>query len=124
MSNGLPKVVIVGGGFGGIETAKELRHASPLLRKQKNATVLMEEVRAIDTTKRRVETHSVSMPYDYLVLATGAAHSYFGHDEWPKLLLASNALKTLPGYDGASSSPSSARSFPWTKPSVSASSHS
>jgi cation diffusion facilitator CzcD-associated flavoprotein CzcO len=31
MSNGLPKVVIVGGGFGGIETAKELRHASPLL---------------------------------------------------------------------------------------------
>jgi NADH dehydrogenase len=121
MSNGLPKVAIVGGGFGGIETAKELRHASvevtvvdrqnhhcfqPLLyqvataalspadiawpirhilRKQKNTTVLMEEVRAIDTTKRRVETHSVSIPYDYLVVATGAAHSYFGHDEWAQV---------------------------------------
>jgi NADH:ubiquinone reductase (H+-translocating) len=56
-----------------------------ILRKQKNATVLMAEVRAIDTTKRRVQIDSVSIRYDYLVLATGAAHSYFGHDEWAEV---------------------------------------
>jgi NADH:ubiquinone reductase (H+-translocating) len=42
----------------------------------------MAEVRAIE--QRCVQIGSVSIPYDYLVLATGAAHSYFGHDEWPK----------------------------------------
>ena len=47
-----------------------IRH---ILRKQKNATVLMAEVRGIDTTKRRVQIDSASVPYDYLVLATGAA---------------------------------------------------
>ena len=56
-----------------------IRH---ILRTQKNATVLMAEVRAIDTSKRLVQIDSVSIPYDYLVLATGAAHSYFGYDEW------------------------------------------
>jgi NADH dehydrogenase len=64
------------------DVAWPIRH---ILRKQKNATVLMAEVRAIDTTKRRVEIDSVSIPYDYLVLATGAAHSYFGHDEWAEV---------------------------------------
>src|SRR6476661_4207199 len=64
------------------DVAWPIRH---ILRKQKNATVLMAEVRAIDTTKRQVETHTVSIPYDYLVLATGAAHSYFGHDEWAEV---------------------------------------
>src|SRR5499433_4459784 len=49
------------------DVAWPIRH---ILRKQKNATVLMAEVRGIDTTKRQVETHSVSIPYDYLVLAT------------------------------------------------------
>jgi NADH dehydrogenase len=44
--------------------------------------VLIAEVRDIDTSKRLVQIDSVSIPYDYLVLATGAAHSYFGHDEW------------------------------------------
>jgi NADH dehydrogenase len=53
-----------------------------ILRKQANATVLMAEVRGIDTGKRLLRTDSVSMPYDFLVLATGATHSYFGHDEW------------------------------------------
>src|SRR5579862_3473692 len=53
-----------------------------ILRKQQNTTVLMAEVRGIDTEKRLVETDSVSVPYDFLVLATGATHSYFGHDEW------------------------------------------
>ena len=45
----------------------------------------MAEVRAIDTTKRLVQIDSVSIPYDYLVLATGATHSYFGHDEWAEV---------------------------------------
>jgi NADH dehydrogenase len=53
-----------------------------ILRKQANATVLMAEIRGIDTGKRLVQTDSVSVPYDFLVLATGATHSYFGHDEW------------------------------------------
>ena len=53
-----------------------------ILRKQPNATVLMAEIRAVDTGKRIVHTDSISVPYDFLVLATGATHSYFGHDEW------------------------------------------
>ena len=61
------------------DVAWPIRH---ILRKQMNATVLMAEVRAIDTSKRLVHTDSIDIPYDYLVLATGATHSYFGHDEW------------------------------------------
>ncbi len=53
-----------------------------ILRKQQNATVLMAEIRGVDTGKRIVHTDSISVPYDFLVLATGATHSYFGHDEW------------------------------------------
>jgi NADH dehydrogenase len=53
-----------------------------ILRKQRNATVLMAEVRAVDARKRLVHMDSLSIPYDYLVLATGATDSYFGHDEW------------------------------------------
>jgi NADH dehydrogenase len=53
-----------------------------ILRKQRNATVLMAEVRGIDTEKKLVHADSISVPYDFLVLATGATHSYFGHDEW------------------------------------------
>jgi NADH:quinone reductase (non-electrogenic) len=64
------------------DVAWPIRH---ILRKQMNATVLMAEVRAIDTDKRVVQADSVSIPYDYLVLATGATHSYFGHDEWAEL---------------------------------------
>jgi NADH dehydrogenase len=64
------------------DVAWPIRH---ILRKQKNATVLMAEVRAVDTSKRLVQIDSVSIPYDYLVLATGAAHSYFGHEEWAEV---------------------------------------
>ena len=56
-----------------------------ILRKQKNATVLMAEVRGIDTAQRVLQTDSISVPYDYLVLATGATHSYFGHDAWAEV---------------------------------------
>ena len=69
--------------------------AAPLrqiLRRQKNVTVLHGEVRAIDLATRSVETHRGRIRYDYLVVASGASHSYFGHDQW-----ASDApgLKTL-----------------------------
>jgi NADH dehydrogenase len=64
------------------DVAWPIRH---ILRRQMNATVLMAEIRAIDTDKRVVQADSVSIPYDYLVLATGATHSYFGHDEWAEL---------------------------------------
>jgi NADH dehydrogenase len=64
------------------DVAWPIRH---ILRKQRNATVLMAEVRAVDTSKRLVQIDSMSIPYDYLVLATGATHSYFGHDEWAEV---------------------------------------
>ena len=53
-----------------------------ILRKQRNATVLMADIRGIDTANRVIQADSITVPYDYLVLATGATHSYFGHDEW------------------------------------------
>lgn len=53
-----------------------------ILRRQENARVIMAEVTGVDVDARRVRTQTLSIPYDYLVLATGATHSYFGHDEW------------------------------------------
>jgi NADH:ubiquinone reductase (H+-translocating) len=61
------------------DIAWPIRH---ILRKQNNATVLLAEVCGIDTSKRLVQVDSATISYDYLVLATGATHSYFGHDEW------------------------------------------
>jgi NADH dehydrogenase len=123
-----PQVVIVGAGFGGLETAKALRRApvditvldrhnhhcfqpllyqvataalSPaevawpirhILRRQRNATVLMAEVTGVDTAARQVQTNAGAVPYDYLILATGATHSYFGHDDWAA---AAPGLKTI-----------------------------
>ena len=113
------RIVIVGGGFGGLAAAKALRHAnadivlidrrnhhlfqpllyqvataalSPseiawpirhLLRKQSNIRVLMATVIGVDTDKQAVLLEDGSAErYDSLVLATGAQHAYFGHDEW------------------------------------------
>jgi NADH dehydrogenase len=57
-----------------------------ILRKHKNTQVLMDEVTAIDVAARRVTLGSgAHVPYDYLVLATGATHSYFAHPEWAPL---------------------------------------
>ena len=115
----MPRVVIVGGGFGGLTAAKALKHApvdvtlldrhnhhlfqpllyqvatatlspgdiaSPIrwiLRRQRNARVLLADVRAIDTAVKRVALEDGStIDYDYLILATGTSHTYFGHDEW------------------------------------------
>jgi NADH dehydrogenase len=114
-----PSVVIVGGGFAGLNAAKALAHlpvevtvvdrrnhytfqpllyqvalavlspadiAQPIrtiLRRQTNTQVLMDEVVAIDAGARQVSLGSgARLPFDYLVLATGATHSYFGHEDW------------------------------------------
>ena len=53
-----------------------------IVRAQKNVRVIMARVIAIDATARCVHTSEIDLPYDYLVLATGATHSYFGHDDW------------------------------------------
>jgi NADH dehydrogenase len=53
-----------------------------ILRRQANATVLMETVAGIDVAKRSVLIGRQCLRYDFLVVATGALHAYFGHDEW------------------------------------------
>ncbi|HEX6132928.1 MAG TPA: NAD(P)/FAD-dependent oxidoreductase [Longimicrobiales bacterium] len=115
----VPHVVIVGGGFGGLYAARELRRApvrvtvidrrnfhlfqpllyqvataslspadiaSPIrsiLRKQRNTQVWLGEVSDVDVAAREVRMEDgTSAHYDYLILATGATHAYFGHDEW------------------------------------------
>ncbi len=56
-----------------------------IFRHQKNTEVLMDEVVSIDTAAQQVGLGSgARLTYDYLVLATGATHSYFGHDDWAK----------------------------------------
>ncbi|HEU5368468.1 MAG TPA: NAD(P)/FAD-dependent oxidoreductase [Ktedonobacterales bacterium] len=52
------------------------------LRRQRNTEVLLAEVTGVDVEGRRVLLGERSVSYDYLVLATGAQHSYFGHDDW------------------------------------------
>ncbi|HYD89087.1 MAG TPA: NAD(P)/FAD-dependent oxidoreductase [Vitreimonas sp.] len=53
-----------------------------ILRDQKNTAVLMADVSGVDRRARVVIAGERRIPYDYLVLATGAGHAYFGHDEW------------------------------------------
>ncbi|MCA1370469.1 NAD(P)/FAD-dependent oxidoreductase [Bradyrhizobium sp. BRP14] len=53
-----------------------------ILSRQSNATVLMDKVEAVDTAARSVVTGSRRIPYDYLIVATGARHAYFGNDAW------------------------------------------
>jgi len=120
-----PRIVIVGGGFGGLAAAKALRNTpvrvividrtnhhlfQPLLYQvataaltpgqigtpirgilgnQRNASVIMGEVTGVDKKQKCVfvtnpERSNVPIPYDYLILATGATHSYFGHNEFEK----------------------------------------
>jgi NADH dehydrogenase len=114
-------VVVIGGGFGGLEAARRLRKASvrvtlldrqnhhlfqPLLyqvataalspadiaeplrhilRRQENVEVILSEATSIDTGGKRVITSDGPVDYDYLVVAAGARHSYFGNDTWEKL---------------------------------------
>jgi NADH:ubiquinone reductase (H+-translocating) len=61
------------------DVAWPIRH---ILRSQRNATVLMEEVVAVDPARKCVRTNVGEIAYDYLIIGTGAMHSYFGHDDW------------------------------------------
>jgi NADH dehydrogenase len=63
------------------EIAWPIRH---MLRQQRNVTVFMAEVEGVDLAGRFVVTSAGPISYDYLVIATGATHSYFGHDDWAK----------------------------------------
>jgi NADH dehydrogenase len=53
-----------------------------LLRGQRNAVVLLGEVVGVDVGARRVRLADREIPFDYLVVAAGATHAYFGHDDW------------------------------------------
>ncbi|MEM1423118.1 MAG: NAD(P)/FAD-dependent oxidoreductase [Planctomycetota bacterium] len=128
MGNRKPRVVIVGGGFAGIECAKALRKADadviiidkqnhflfqPLLyqvataslshseishpirkavQRCPNASVAMAEVTGIDLANNAVLVEGEPAPFDYLVIAAGVTHAYFGNDEWAPL---APGLKTL-----------------------------
>lgn len=59
--------------------AAPLRH---ILRRQRNLTVLLGNVTQIDTAGRRIVADGTAYSYDYLVLASGVAHTYFGHESW------------------------------------------
>ncbi len=61
------------------DVAWPIRH---ILRTQDNVTVLMEDVSGVDTRLKLLHTNFGDIPFDYLVIATGVMHSYFGHDEW------------------------------------------
>jgi NADH dehydrogenase len=64
-----------------------------ILRHQPNTEVLMDEVNAIDVRSRRIGLASgTQIPYDYLVIATGSTHSYFGHNDWAPV---APGLKTI-----------------------------
>jgi NADH dehydrogenase len=70
--------------------AAPIRH---VLARQRNTTVLMGEVTSIDPNERRIVLEDgAALPYDYLVVATGATHSYFGNDDWAPF---APGLKTL-----------------------------
>lgn len=69
--------------------AAPLRH---MLRSQRNVTVLLADVTAIDTVARQIIADQIAYPYDYLFVAPGATHAYFGHDAWQR---DAPGLKTL-----------------------------
>ena len=63
-----------------------------VLGKQNNTEVLLAEVTGVDVQGQRVLMHDLAVPFDYLILATGVQHNYFGHDEWRQF---APGLKTL-----------------------------
>jgi NADH:ubiquinone reductase (H+-translocating) len=63
-----------------------------VLRRQANARVILADVIAVDASRREVRLADGTLPYDFLILAAGAGHAYFGHDDWEK---DAPGLKTL-----------------------------
>jgi NADH dehydrogenase len=63
-----------------------------IVHRQKNVTVLYAEAKAIDVAARRIDLDVGSLTYDALIVATGATHAYFGHDEWQRF---APGLKTV-----------------------------
>ncbi len=61
------------------EIASPIRH---ILRRQRNVTVLLAEATRVDVAARRLHLVDGALDYDYLIIATGATHSYFGNDAW------------------------------------------
>ncbi|HEX5065172.1 MAG TPA: NAD(P)/FAD-dependent oxidoreductase [Myxococcota bacterium] len=66
----------------GLSPAEIAAPIRSLLSTQRNTSVRLDEVRAVDTAERRIETSRGPLAYDVLVLACGARHAYFGHDAW------------------------------------------
>jgi len=98
--------------------------ASPLrkiLRRQRNVTVLLADATRIDPAARRVELREGALDYDFLLLATGVTHDYFGHAEWaavaPGLKTLGDALeirrRVLLAYERAEAEPDPARRQAW-----------
>src|ERR1700757_3076443 len=56
-----------------------------ILSKCRNVDVILAEVQSVDVDAKKVKTVDLEIDYDYLILATGARHSYFGHNEWERL---------------------------------------
>jgi NADH dehydrogenase len=63
-----------------------------ILRRQRNARVVLGKVSGVDMQARIVHADDIDLPYDYLVLSTGVTHSYFGHPDWEE---SAPGLKTL-----------------------------
>ncbi len=98
--------------------------ASPIrriLRRQKNATVLLAEATAVLPDKKRVTLSDGDVDYDWLIVATGATHSYFGHDAWapfaPGLKTLEDALeirrRVLVAFEAAEREPEAEKRRPW-----------
>jgi NADH dehydrogenase len=68
-----------------------------ILSRQQNATVVLGRVKAIDTATRVVSTDAREIPYDILIVATGARHAYFGHDEWKSIALGLKKIEDATG---------------------------
>ncbi|HEY2626910.1 MAG TPA: NAD(P)/FAD-dependent oxidoreductase [Candidatus Udaeobacter sp.] len=64
-----------------------------ILSKCKNVEVILAEVQSVDVEAKEIKTIDLEIPYDFLILATGARHSYFGHNEWEKLAAGLKSLE-------------------------------
>ena len=76
----------------GISPAEIAAPIRDILRKHENVEVLLGEVLGFDLAQRNIKLHNFELTYDYLIVAAGAMHAYFGHDEWEPM---APGLKTV-----------------------------